>query len=447
MDPKTDMTPDKTPDLTPDPSTPDPSLSPPPDSATYAPREHELLDALQRDPYPLYARARQTDGLTFVPELDAWLVARDADVREVLLRPDDFSSAHSLRPDVMPSPAAFGVLARGFAPRPTVVSTDGAAHRRHRAPINRGLSTARVAALTPYAAEVAAALVDGFAADGHTELMASYAGRLPGAVIGRLLGLSPEDVPAAVHGGHRAEQLLFRPLTEDEQLAAAEDVVALHHLLDRYARDRYAHPRDDLCSAMVAALAPPAPTAPGPRELTLDQRAELVSTLQNFLIAGHLTTTALIGTTVLHLLRHRDQWELLCARPDLIPGAVEEAIRYDTAVQGFRRTTTRPVELAGTELPAGTTVFVAYGSANRDETRHRDADTFDITRPASPTRHIGFGHGAHGCPGSQLARTQLRLTLELFTRHFPGLRLREDRKVVMRPTLIHRSPLELPLVW
>ncbi|MFF9909652.1 cytochrome P450 [Streptomyces sp. NPDC013457] len=408
---------------------------------------HELLDALQRDPYPLYARARQTDGLTFVPELDAWLVARDADVREVLLRADDFSSAQSLRPDVLPAPAVLGVLARGFGRRPTVVSTDGAAHRRHRAPINRGLSAARVAALTPYAAEVATRLVDGFAANGRTEVMSSYARELPGAVIGRLIGFDPEDVPAAVHGGHRAEQLLFRPMPEDEQLAAAEDVVALQHLLDRYARDRRARPRDDLCSAMVAALAPDTGLGPGIRELTDDQRNELASNLQNLLIAGHLTTTALIGTALFHLLSHRDQWELLCARPELIPGAVEEAARFDTAVQGFRRTTTRPVVLSGTELPAGATVFVAYGSANRDEARHEDPDTFDITRPAHPTRHVGFGHGAHGCPGSQLARTQLRLTLELFTRRFPGLRLAKDQGVVMRPTMIHRSPLELPVTW
>ncbi|MFC8272742.1 cytochrome P450 [Streptomyces sp. NPDC057271] len=415
------------------------------DPSTYA--RHELLDELQRDPYPLYARARQADGLTFVPELDAWLVARDADVREVLLRPDDFSSAQSLRPDVLPPPAVFGVLARGFGRRPTVVSTDGAAHRRHRAPINRGLSAARVAALTPYAAEVAARLVDGFAADGRTEVMGSYARELPGAVIGRLIGFDPEDVPAAVHGGHRAEQLLFRPMAEDEQLAAAEDVVALQRLLDRYARDRRARPRDDLCSAMVAALAPDTGLGPGTRELTDDQRNELVSNLQNLLIAGHLTTTALIGTALFHLLSHRDRWELLCARPELIPGAVEEAARFDTAVQGFRRTTTRPVVLSGTELPAGATVFVAYGSANRDEARHEDADTFDITRSASPVRHVSFGHGAHGCPGSQLARTQLRLTLELFTRRLPGLRLAKDQEVVMRPTMIHRSPLELWVTW
>ncbi|OKJ94624.1 cytochrome [Streptomyces sp. CB03234] len=401
------------------------------------------LDALQRDPYPLYSRARRAEGLTHVPELDAWLVARDADVREVLLRPEDFSSAQSLRPDVTPGPAALAVLARGLGNRPTVVTTDGAAHRRHRAPLNSGLSTARVAALLPYAAEVADELVDGFAADGRTELMTAYARKLPGAVVGRLLGLDPADVPAAVHGGHRAEQLLFRPLTESEQVAAAEDVVALQHLLDSYVRDRRARPRDDLCSALVTAL------APGTGELTLDQRHELVSTLQNFLIAGHLTTTALIGTALLHLLSRPDQWDLLRTKPELIPAAVEEAARHDTPVQGFRRTTTRPVTLAGTHLPAGATLFVAYGSANRDETRYERADTFDITRSLTRPhiRHVAFGHGAHGCPGSHLARAQLRLTVELFARRLPGLRLAEGQDVVMRPTLIHRSPEALHLTW
>jgi cytochrome P450 len=406
-----------------------------------ASKDHARLDELQRDPYPLYARARGSEGLTFVPELDAWLVARDADVREVLRRPEEFSSVRALLPDVMPSPAALEVLAKGYGKRPTVVSTDGPAHQRHRAPLNRGLSAGRIAALVPYAAERAEALVDGFAADGGVELMEAYAKKLPGQVTGRLIGLDPADVAAAVHGGYRAEQLLFRPLDPDAQVRAAEDVVALQRLLDTYIRERRESPRDDLCSGMVAAL------APGDGELTLDQRHELVSNLQNFLIAGHLTTTALIGTTLLHLLSDRRQWELICAEPELIPAAVEEAARYDTAVQGFRRTTTRPVTISGTELPAGATVFVAYGSANRDEDRHDRPDVFDITRPVS-RQHVAFGHGAHGCPGSQLAREQLRLTIELFARRMPGLRLDEDKPpVVMRPTLIHRSPEALHLVW
>ncbi|MCX5308073.1 cytochrome P450 [Streptomyces sp. NBC_00160] len=403
--------------------------------------DQERRDELYRDPYPLYDRARRAEGLTFVPEFDAWLVARDRDVREVLLRAEDFSSAGALLPDISLSEAALGVLPRGFGPRPTVVSSDGAAHRRHRAPLNRGLSAARVAALLPYARACAEELTDGFAADASAELVEAYARRLPGMVVGRLIGLDPADVPAAVHGGYRAEELLFRPLPPEGQVAAAEDVVALQHLLDGYVRDRRAHPRDDMCSTMVAAL------APGDAELTLEQRHELVTSLQNLLIAGFLTTSALIGTMLLHLLGDRRQWRMLRDDPSLVPAAVEEAVRHDTAIQAFRRTATRPVTLAGTKLPAGATVLVAYGSANRDEERYERAREFDVTRPVN-RQHLAFGYGTHGCPGSQLARDQLRLTLELFLRRMPGLRLDPDRpRPRMRPTLIHRSPQALYVTW
>ncbi|MFE2146328.1 cytochrome P450, partial [Streptomyces sp. NPDC059456] len=284
-------------------------------------------------------------------------------------------------------------------------------------------------------------LVDAFGADGSAELVEAYARRLPGLVIGRLVGLDPADVPPAVHGGYRAEELLFRPLSPPEQAAAAEDVVALQHLLDGYVRDRRAHPREDLCSDLVAAL------APGEGELTLEQRHELVANLQNLLIAGFLTTSALLSTALLHLLSDREQWLLLCSDPTVIGAAVEECARFDTAIQGFRRVTTRPVTLGGTKLPAGATVLVAYASANRDEHRHARADRFDIRRPED-RRHLAFGHGPHNCPGSRLARAQLHLTLELFSQALPGLRLDPDRPPPsMRPTLIHRSPEALHVTW
>ncbi|WP_053690234.1 cytochrome P450 [Streptomyces sp. WM6372] len=410
-------------------------------SAGTEPAEQALREAFYRDPYPRYALARRAEGLTWIPEVDAWLVAREGDVREVLRRAEDFSSANALLPDVPLSEAALGVLPRGFGPRPTVVSSDGAAHLRYRAPLNRGLSSGRIAALMPYAREQARELVDAFAADGSAELVEAYARRLPGLVIGRLIGLDPADVPSAVHGGYRAEELFFRPLAPPEQAAAAEDVVALQHLLDGYVRDRRAHPREDLCSDLVAAL------APGEGELTLEQRHELVANLQNLLIAGFLTTSALISTALLHLLTDREQWLMLCSDPKLIGAAVEECARFDTAIQGFRRVTTRPVTLGGTKLPAGATVLVAYASANRDERRHARADRFDIRRPAD-RRHLAFGHGPHNCPGSRLARAQLHLTLELFAHTLRALRLDARRPPpAMRPTLIHRSPESLHVTW
>lgn len=434
------------------PVDPDPDIYPAPATGPRTP-----LDALLRDPYPLYDRARRAPGLTHVPEFDAWLVARDADVREVLCRPDDFSSANALRADVMPAPAALAVLGAGPG-RKVVVTSDGAEHRRLRAPLVRGLTPARVAALLPYAAECAESLVDAFAEDGRAEVMEAYAHRLPGQVIGRLIGFEPQDVPPAVHGGVRLEELLFRPMSEEEQLAAAQDVVAGQRILDAYVRERYAAPRDDLCSELVRSLAGYDGDGPGTGErggpgtgsgageLTPARRRDLVADLQNFLLAGHLTTTAMIGTALLHLLRHPRQWELLCAEPARIPAAVEEIARYDTALQAFRRITTRPVTLAGTELPAGAALLVAFGAAGRDGARHPRADAFDIAR-APAGSHLAFGLGAHGCPGSRLAREQLRLTLELFTRRFPGLRLSAGEPVTMRPTLIHRSPQALHVRW
>lgn len=418
-----------------------------------------------RDPYPLYARARRAEGLTYVPELQAWLVARDADVREVLRRPDVFSSANAVRPDAVPSPAALAVLSQdpgGGTRRRVVITADGPAHQRLRAPIVRGLSPARVAAVLPYVSERATALVDALAAAGpggrggpRVDVMEAYALRLPGQVIARVLGFDPQDVPVIVRGGHSSEQLLFRPLPEDEQIAAAQDTVALRRLLEGYVEDRHAAPRDDLCSEMVTSLVPDdGDPDDGDAEaddvgpaLTLGQRAELVAHLHNFLVAGHLTTTALIGTTLLHLLRHPAQWKLVCEEPERIPAAIEEAARYDTALQGFRRVTTRAVTLAGTELPAGAEVLVGFGSAGRDAGRYERPDAFDITRtPVS--RHVAFGLGAHGCPGAQLAREQLRVTLELFTQRFPRLRLAADGPPVrMRPTLIHRAPEALYVEW
>ncbi|MEU5884697.1 cytochrome P450 [Spirillospora sp. NPDC047279] len=399
----------------------------------------EALDALQRDPYALYARAREADGVTFVRELGAWLVARHADARAVLSDPDTYSSANAIRPDAAPSPAALAELAKGISGGPVAVTADGEAHLDLRAPLTRGLSGTRVTAVVPFILERAESLVGEFAADGRAELMARYARRLPGDVLGRLLGLDPADARTAVHGGRQAERLLFRPLDVDEQVAAARDVVRLQHLLDAYAHARRIEPRDDLISEIVQGI------APGSGDLDPDQRGQVVANLQNLVIAGHLTTAALIGTTVLRLLRHRDRWERLCAHPEVVPAAVEEVARHDTVVQGFRRVTTRPATLAGTELPAGAEIFVAFAAANRDPEVHERPDEFDIDRP--PSRHLAFGHGVHACPGAQLGREQVRITLETLSRRLPGLRLDPGSRVTMLPTMIHRSPERLDLVW
>ncbi|MET7999898.1 cytochrome P450 [Nonomuraea glycinis] len=393
--------------------------------------------AFYRDPYPVYAEARGTRGLTFLPELDAWLVSRRQDVREVLGDPERFSSVSALRPDHLPGRAALAELSKGFGGTRTVLSADGEAHRRLRRPLTRGLSPARIAATIPYVTARAEALIGSFSGDGQAEWMAAYAGPLPADVIGHLLGLDPADTPGAIHGAQRAEALVFTELTEAEQVEAARQIVAMQRLLDEYARARRREPQDDLITEMVREL------APGSGDLAPAQRKEVVSNVQNLLLAGHLTATALLGTVLLNLLRDRRQWELLVERPELVPAAIEEAVRFDAPIQGFRRTVTTTVTLSGTELHEGEVVFVSFASAGRDADAGVRPDEFDITRPA---RHVSFGHGPHGCPGSQLAKEQVRITLEILIRVLPGLRLaRTD--VTMAPTLIHRAPEALFLTW
>jgi len=399
-------------------------------------RDLDGLAALRRDPYPLYAEAQRAEGLLFVPELDGWLVARHADVREVLWTPEVFSSANVLRPDMHPAPEAIAEMVKGpTGGGPVVVSADGEAHLRLRAPLTRAFSGTRVGALLPFITERAEALVDSFIGDGRVELMDRYARRLPGEVIAHIYGLDPADADVAIQGSVQAERLGFRQMSTDDQVAAARDMAALRTLLDAHLTDRLERPRDDLVSELIEALAPGAPTP--------EDRGCILSNLVNLVIAGHLTTTALLGNAMMHLLSHREQWEMLVADPALIPDAIEEAARYDTAVQAFRRVTTRPTTLAGTELPEGASIVVGFGAAGRDGAAHERPDEFDITRARE--RHLAFGHGVHACPGAQLAREELRVSLETFARRLPDLRLAEQP--AMRPSLIDRSPETLRLTW
>jgi cytochrome P450 len=163
------------------------------------------------------------------------------------------------------------------------------------------------------------------------------------------------------------------------------------------------------------------------------------------MVAGHTTTSSLLGTGLVHLLEDRSRWLLLRERPELIPGAVEEMARFDPAVQSFFRVTTRPAEVGGVRLEPGTELLLLYGSANRDEALCEHPEEFDITR--APTRHLAFGMGLHACVGAGLARTELRVSLETLTRRLPDLRLDTDQEIRIRPGLNHRGPWWLHVTW
>lgn len=403
--------------------------------------EYDPFGAHRDDPYPFYARARKEEPIFFAPGLGdgMWAVTRHADVMAVLRDPEGFSSKNSIREVVKPSPRIFEVLSKGYPPMPNAITSDGDDHRRLRAPLARAFTPERVAALEPYIRERAEALVDAIAGDGNADLRPAFCDPLPVQVITHVFGMDPEDAPAVQEGALSTVRLFVSPLSEEEQVDLAGKLVAFQGLAARYLRARREEPRQDLTTEMMAAI------VPGTEPLTFEQEALLVSDLTENLLAGHITTAALLANGIRHLLAHRDQWELLLARPELLPNAIDEIARYDSSVPGLFRVATRTVTVGGREFPAGTEFVVLFPSANRDETVFERPDEFDITRP--PSRHVTFGFGPHHCAGERLARKELAVALETLTSRLPTLRLVGDEPISIEPMFNLRRPASLKVEW
>jgi len=396
------------------------------------------LGADYADPYPSYARARREEPIFFAPRLDAWVVTRFADVDAIIKDPEGFSSVNSLRPLRSPYPASIEVLMTGYPQRPDHVTSDGEAHRRLRVPYSKHMTTpGRVKGSEPAIRKRAEAHIDSFGST--VDLISSYAAPLPLETAGDLFGFAPDDVALADVGSRSLFALATPDQTEAEEVEVARHVVAFQHRLAEYARSRHAEPTGDLISDVAAAL------YPGDGPLSFEDEAQLVATFASTFGAAHITTADGIGSALALLLAHPDQWELLQRQPDLVPYAVEEALRFEPPIPAQFRLTTRPATVGGVDLPEGADVMLLFASANRDEERYPDPERFDVTR--KPSRHFAFGAGVHTCVGAASARLQMRVALQTLVERLPGLRLVEDQHVDVRRSLNVRGPLVLEATW
>jgi cytochrome P450 len=315
-----------------------------------------------------------------------------------------------------------------------MLAVDPPDHTRLRGLVSRAFVPSRIAALEPRIERIVHELLDDLERAGPVvDLVAGFALPLPFRVIGELLGV-PEQDQASLH---RSFRTLFQPWTGSppaEAVAASDAIVG--YLGDLVAAHR-ANPSDDLIDVLVGA---------GDAQGSLTEQ-ELLSSLFQLIVAGHDTTTSLIGNGVVALLDHPDQLRLLREQPALLPRAVEELVRYSPPVpHATFRVTTEPVELDGVTIPAHEQVLVCIGGANRDPAAFDDADTFDITRPPRP--HLGFGHGIHFCLGAPLARLEGRLAFRALFDRFPRLRLavpRADLRWSHGDGLVLRGLAELPV--
>jgi cytochrome P450 len=387
------------------------------------------------NPYPLYAALRQQETIVFNPDINAWFVSRFEDAHSILTRPEIFSSRNLISPMGL-SPAALGILMQGYPWTSVAIDSDGVNHQRFRGAHTKGFSAARTKEREEGIRALANRLVDSFIDDGHADLISQFAYPFSLENILNALGIPQSHMTQVKQWGRDLTDLLFAVLPEERQIECAQGVVAFQHYAADLIEQRRAHPEDGELDALIGYQ------LPGAEPLSL---AELISSVMGFMTVGHRTTLDECGSGFSLLLKDRALWESICAQPDLIPSAVEEILRYESASPTVTRETTQEVEIGGVTLPAGAKVVVLLGSANRDEKQFSDAHVFDIHR--APNRHVAFGHGAHFCVGAPLARLELRIALETFARRIPTLCLVPNQPLTHTPLLIFRGLEKLEVEW
>ncbi len=412
----------------------------------FNPQSHEW----KPDPYPKYRELRDHAPVHYSPEAAMWVVSRHADVQHVLTTPKLFSSkTFRGRPRGTDELSAFqkvrAMLGMLMGMRVTpwkaassrmLIGEDGEVHALMRKIVNEGFTPRRVHAWDERIAELVDGCMQKIRGRQRFDLVEELAVPLPVAVIAEWLGVEPEQQrtfkrwsDAIIQGGTGSAQQFQGGADNPVRKAISE----LRTYLRPIVAARRAQPTDDLISILVQ--------AEGKAKLS---NYEIFMFVLLLLVAGNETTTNLLGNGVDALLAHPEQLDLVVDDPALIPGLVEEILRFDSPVQFITRVTKEDVEVAGTTIPKDAFVAVLLASANRDERFWEDPDRFDVTRQTSG--HVAFGFGAHFCLGASLARLEAKAALEGLVPELPHLMRSKPEPEFLDSYLIRgRARLELEL--
>jgi cytochrome P450 len=380
----------------------------------------QLDDEFVQNPYPVYERLRAqgpVSRVTMPGGHPVWVITRYAEARAALADPRLVKDWRKLFPGSAAGPDD------GFPALDThMLSTDPPDHDRLRRLVSKAFTARRIEQLRPRVTEITASLLDDMPAGGQVDLLEAFAFPLPITVICELLG-----VPDADRDDFRTwtRAILSPGDTSHGPRAAATSMAGYFTAL---VADKRAHPADDLLSALIAAR------DEGDR---LSER-ELLGMIFLLLVAGHETTVNLIGSGTLALLLSPGEMARLRADRSLLPGALEELLRYTSPVNHATfRFTAQPVEVGGTLIPAREPVLIAIGSANHDPGRYPAPDRLDVGRDAGG--NLAFGHGIHYCLGAPLARMEGEIAFGGLLSRFPGMTLAvPPESLRWRPsTLIH----------
>ncbi len=380
-------------------------------------------------PYPLYEKLRDEAPAYFVEATGFWIISRYDDCLAAIRNPKVFSSKMGFRPGAVPSEVMRIYEEEGFGDLPdTLVSNDPPSHTRYRKLVDRTFTAGRVRQMEDYMVEVVSELIDDFIADGRLKVMNDFAIPVPMYVIADQLGVPRSDRDKFKEWSDAAVAPLGMLISDERKIECAKLAVEMQHYFVKVFDDRRKNPRDDIISDLVT------------KEVdgTLLDTPELLSVLNQLLVAGNETTTSAIGASVVQLAQDPELVELLASQPDKCNNFAEEILRYESPVQGLFRMTTEDVEVGGTAIPKGSLVNLRYGSANRDENKYECPAEFNVDRK-NASSHLAFGAGIHHCIGAQLARREIAIAVRELANRLKDIRLADPDTLSHTPSMILRG--------
>ena len=338
-----------------------------------------------------------------------WMLTRWADIRLASKRSGRFTTSRGvLLNDRL---ANAGMKRASYLPKTeSIIHMDPPKHGRVRNLVSSVFTPRRVAALEPWMRALCREHFDALPTDAPVDLVAEIAAPLPAITMARILGVPPEqwrhfqDCANAM-----IEVAAGDPADTGAMARHGAKLGELAESLRERIADRRATPRDDLLSDLVHARVP---------GLAFDDADVLLMAI-TLLGAGNETTRTLVARSALALAEHPDERAKLTADPALLPGAIEELLRFTTPVHSHARTALADVELRGRRIREGDYLVLLYASGNRDEEVWADGDVLDVARPVERNPHLSFGHGEHFCIGAHLARLEARVVLGELLARFP----------------------------
>lgn len=396
------------------------------------------------DPFPLFAQLRKNYPVFYSPSIGGWVVTRFQEVSEILHNHEDYSSKgrvlhliNKLDPAVKENlPLLQTHFATGLA------HSDAPEHKRLRGLLAQAFTPKVSEAMRPIARDVVSRQLSRLSKS--SDLIHDVFTPVPALVVGRLLGSSEEDIPNLIRWAGAINGLYEKGGVIDPVKAvyAEKMLEEIRQFVVRLTKERRILRDNDKLDASKDVLAGLVSVETQGDSLS---ESELVSTIVTLFVAGHETTTHLLGNGMLALLSSETEMRKLQENQDLIPRAVDEMARFDGSVPRSWRITKRPMEILGTKIPEGELVLPMLSSANRDETEFSNPDVFDLNRDSR--KHLAFGRGVHVCLGAPLARIEGQEIIKQLLTNFPNITLNSKvNQLVWRKDVALRGLEALPVL-